>query len=60
MKLKERGVFGCYNKVQLAAWLTLKTAAPWQQHPVLFLRRQVTEVVVKFVVITVGWTLKSQ
>ena len=48
MKLKQCGVFDCYNKVKLAARLTLKTAAPRQQHLVSFLRHQVTEFVVKF------------
>ena len=54
VKLKECGVFDCYYKVKLAAWLMLKTAAPKQRHPVLFLGSQVTEFVVRFVVITVG------
>ena len=36
MKLKECSVFDWYNKVKLAARLTLKTAAPWQGHPVCF------------------------
>ena len=40
--------------VKLAAQLTLKTAEPKQRHPVSFLRSQVTEFVVKFIVITVG------
>ena len=38
-------MFDCCDKVKLAAWPMLKTA---------FLRSQVTEFVVKFVVITVG------
>ena len=57
MKLKEYSVFDCYNKVKLAAPLTLKTAAPWQRHLVQFLRCQDTEFVVKFVVITIRQTL---
>ena len=54
MTLKEGGVFDCYNNVKLAARLTLKTTAPWRQHPVSILRRQVTRFVVEFIVITVG------
>ena len=54
MKLKECGMFDRQNKLKLAAQLTLKTAALKQPHPVSFLRRQVTEFVVRFVVITVG------
>ena len=40
------------KQVKVAAQLMFKTAAPW--HPVLFLPHQVTEFVVKFVVIRVG------
>ena len=40
--------------VMLAARLTLKPAELKQQHPVLFLQSQVTEFVVKFIVIKVG------
>ena len=40
--------------LKLAALLTLKTAQLKQRHPVLFLRSQVTEFVVKFIVIMVG------
>ena len=46
-------MFDYCNKVKLAAWLTLKTAEPKQQHPVSFLLSQVTEFVVKFIVIMV-------
>ena len=46
-------------QVRLAAKLTQKTAALKQRHRVSFLRHEVTEIVVKFLVIAVGQTFKN-